>query len=347
MDIATAINANRCGDSLFCHGRYRRAAALFAAMACLAGCAANPVADTSYSGEPAVPRTDKPFLDDPDNFQFVVVADRTGGHRPGVFDQAMDKINLLQPEFVMCVGDLIEGYSDDDAELNAQWDEVESMLGKLQMPFFYTVGNHDISNERMRDLWHQRLGRDYYHFVYKNVLFLSLNTEDPPVKLSEREYNGQARLLEMMEQDPEGTQDMLLQRSKLRVAGGPKPQPSEVAISEEQVRYVKRVLEENTDVRWTMVFMHKPAWETDSAQFRQIESMLGNRPYTVVAGHEHYYMYTRRQGRDYLDLATTGGIWINQGPGNMDHITWVTMTGEGPVIGNIRLDGLLDKYGPQ
>jgi len=314
---------------------------------CLYGCGTEPtVAQGNYRGDGAVPRTNKAFLDNPDNFQFVVVADRTGGYRPGVFDRAMDKINLLQPEFVMCVGDLIEGYSADETELNAQWDELDSMVDKLQMPFFYTVGNHDISNNRMRDMWHSRNGRDYYHFVYKDVLFLSLNTEDPPIQLSEREYSGQARLLKRMAADPEGTQAMLLQRSKPRVAGGPKPQPSEVAISAEQLRYVERVLAENTDVRWTMVFMHKPAWETDNEQFRQIEAALSKRSYTVIAGHEHYYLYSQRFGRDYLDLATTGGVWINRGPGNLDHVTWITMTSDGPVIGNIRLDGVMDKHGP-
>ena len=47
---------------------------------------------------------------DPDHFQFAIVSDRAGGHRPGVFMDAVNKLNLLQPEFVMSVGDLIEGY---------------------------------------------------------------------------------------------------------------------------------------------------------------------------------------------------------------------------------------------
>lgn len=100
-------------------------------------------------------------------------------------------------------------------------------------------------------------------------------------------------------------------------------------------------------MRWTVVLMHKTAWETNNQQFQQIETMLSDRPYTVIAGHEHYYSYTSRFGRDYLDLGTTGGVWLNQGVGNMDHITWVTMTAEGPLFGNIRLEGLMDKCGPQ
>jgi hypothetical protein len=43
----------------------------------------------------------------------VIVTDRTGGHREHVFRDAMPKVNLLRPAFVMSVGDLIEGYTED------------------------------------------------------------------------------------------------------------------------------------------------------------------------------------------------------------------------------------------
>jgi hypothetical protein len=51
----------------------------------------------------------------PGDFQFAVVSDRTGGHRARVFSRAVEQLNLLQPEFVVSVGDLIEGYSNDRA----------------------------------------------------------------------------------------------------------------------------------------------------------------------------------------------------------------------------------------
>jgi len=127
-----------------------------------------------------VARTDRDFNNDPDNFQFVIVADRTGGCRPGVFAEAVKKINLLQPEFVMCVGDLIEGYTEATDQLDGQWEEFDQIANGLEMPFFYVPGNHDISNRLMADYWTRRRGQSYYHFVYRNVLFLCLNTEDPP-----------------------------------------------------------------------------------------------------------------------------------------------------------------------
>ena len=97
------------------------------------------------------------FNTSPDQFQFVIVSDRTGGHRPGVFSEAMRKINLLQPEFVLSVGDLIDGYTEDMAELLRQWSEFDSFIDLLEVPFFFVPGNHDITNKVMQDLWKERI----------------------------------------------------------------------------------------------------------------------------------------------------------------------------------------------
>jgi hypothetical protein len=89
----------------------------------------------------AKPWTDKKFQSDPNEFQFVIIGDRTGGANPQeTFKLAMGQINLLQPEFVINVGDIIEGYSDDKTELNAEWDEIDTVINSLNMPFFRTPG---------------------------------------------------------------------------------------------------------------------------------------------------------------------------------------------------------------
>ena len=63
--------------------------------------------------EGATPWTSLEVNDAPEDFHFVVVTDRTGGHREGVFPSAMPRVNLLEPAFVTSVGDLIEGYTED------------------------------------------------------------------------------------------------------------------------------------------------------------------------------------------------------------------------------------------
>ena len=236
---------------------------------------------------------------DAENFQFVIVTDRTGGHRPGVFMDGVRKINLLQPEFVMSVGDLIEGYTEDLDKLDREWTEFIGFVDQLQMPFFYVPGNHDISNPVMVEEWKKRFGSLYYHFVYRDVLFLCLDTEDPP-----------------------NTQ-----------------------MSDAQVAYVKRALAENPDVRWTLLFLHKPLWNYDADNgWKEVEEALQGRKYNVFAGHTHHYFKTQRQDANYIVLATMGGGSRLRGPefGEFDHFMWVTMTDGGPLIANLMLDGIWD-----
>lgn len=145
------------------------------------------IAATSCASRPSSgphPWTHLNFDNKPDEFQFAIVADRTGRHRPGVFEKGLDKLNLLRPEFVMCVGDLIEGYTKDEAEIDQQWDEIESFTSKLHAPFFYVPGNHDLSNAVQARKWRERFGDAYYHFVYRGVLFLCVNTYDPESRIS-------------------------------------------------------------------------------------------------------------------------------------------------------------------
>ncbi len=127
-----------------------------------------------------VPVTDRPVNHAEGVFRFAILPDRTGGNRPGVFEGAIAKLNLLQPEFVMSTGDLIDGYTMDPKTWNAQWAQFEGLANRLEMPFHYVPGNHDISNPLLLDAWKQRHGTPWSSFVYQNVLFLCLHTEDRP-----------------------------------------------------------------------------------------------------------------------------------------------------------------------
>lgn len=128
----------------------------------------------------AHPWTDKAVLDSTEKFQFAVISDLTGGRRSAVFEQAVEKLNLMQPSFVMCIGDLTEGYTKDLVQIKQERDSFKKEVDSLDMRFYFVPGNHDISNIVMYDEWKERYGSHYYHFIYKNVLFLCLNTEDPP-----------------------------------------------------------------------------------------------------------------------------------------------------------------------
>ena len=74
---------------------------------------------SSETGQQHVPWTGTPNTE-PDTLRFAIVGDNTGLAKPGVFEQAMVQVGWLHPEFVIAIGDLIEGYTDDKAQLNRE-----------------------------------------------------------------------------------------------------------------------------------------------------------------------------------------------------------------------------------
>ena len=298
---------------------------------------------TTLSG--AKPWTSENFKNDPDIFQFAIIGDRTGGANvAGTFDLAMNQLNLLQPEFVINVGDIIEGYTRDKTELNSQWEEAEAMTAKLDMPFFFVRGNHDVSYPEAREVWKDRHGPNYYHFVYRDVLFMVLDSEDAPRLDPPPGMEEQIQLYNRLQtEDPQKAKEMLadFMKDESVVAGLSKP----VEFPEEQLNWIKKTLKENADVRWTFLFMHEPAWENPSESFKMIQAMLKGRQFTWFAGHLHYYDYDNIDGREYITMGPAGASWHHDGPGNVDHISWVTMTEKGPQIGNIALKGIFDRKG--
>jgi len=86
-------------------------------------------ADEVFRGdERAKPYTHLNFQNNPNNFQFAVIGDRTGGGRPGVFPAVVDLLNMIRPEFVVNVSDLIEGYVEDEAQLKSWLKEIDDDL---------------------------------------------------------------------------------------------------------------------------------------------------------------------------------------------------------------------------
>jgi hypothetical protein len=255
----------------------------------------------------------------------------------------MGQLNLLQPEFGINVGDLIEGYSDDPAELNAEWDEVDALVANLEFPFFRTPGNHDIANSTAQRVWRDRYGATRYSFVYGDTLFLILDSENPPREAPP----GMKEKLELYNrlqvEDPERAQAMLAEfmSDEAVIAGLAKPVEFDAA----QITFIEDALAKNSNVRWTFLFLHEPSWENPSDSFKAIQEMLKGRKHTFFAGHLHYYDYDFIDGHEYITMGPAGASFHHEGPGNVDHVTWVTMTDDGPQIANIALKGVFDRKG--
>ena len=290
------------------------------------------------------PWTSENFGGGPESFQFVVIGDRTGGaNKEGTFDIAINQLKMLQPEFVINVGDFIEGYSDSKAELNAEWDEVDGKLNALGVPVFRTPGNHDIANKTAQEVWRERYGATYYHFLYKDTLFLVLDSEDPPreappgMKEKIELYN------RLQVEDPDKAREMLAEfmSDESVVAGLAQP----VVFGEDQMAFVRKTLASYPDVRWTFLFLHEPAWEKETGNFKEIQQLLKDRKHTFFAGHLHYYDYDNIDGHEHITMGPAGASFHHEGPGNVDHIMWVTMTEAGPEMANVALKGVFDRKG--
>lgn len=251
-----------------------------------------------------------------DSFRFAVVADRTNSARDGVFEKAMRQLECLRPDFVISVGDFVQGYHlpefkpvDDPAVARARRQEVDALIRKLSMPFFLTPGNHDINHDVSCGMWTELYGQRWHAFAHEDVLFLGLDSQ-----------------------------------------GGDGYKPG---LGGKQLAWAADTLSTHKSARWIFITLHQPLWQYGGKhpkafqEFGKLEKLLAGRRYTGLAGHHHRYQHQKRNNMDYIKLATTGGQSQLRGPqfGEFDHIMLVTMTQDAPSISNVMLDGILGTNG--
>ncbi|UII78474.1 metallophosphoesterase [Flagellimonas sp. CMM7] len=283
------------------------------------------------------PWTSENFETTEDDFTFAIISDLNGGEREGIYATAVSQLNRLDPTFVLSVGDLIDGGTEDSLQLAKEWDSFDKRTSKLNMPFFYLGGNHDLTNPKMREFWKNRFGPRYYHFLYDDVLFLMMDSEDYEEKRMLEIYHARAEAIKIIKGEIDGVyeESEYFGMNERRVGG----------MSSAQFDYYKSVLEKYPDVKWTFVLMHKPLWmREDEKGLGNLENLMANRRYTVVNGHFHSFSHRKRKGRDYTILGTTGGGQDKTDSLSFDHVTLVRMTKE-PIVTHLKMEGILDETG--
>ena len=233
-------------------------------------------------------------------FQFVVFGDRTGGQPEGieVLKQAVNDANLLDPDLVMTVGDLVQGYNQ-TPEWLAQAAEFKGVMDGLNMPWFPVAGNHDVywrgpgrpPEGQHEDNYERHFGPLWYSFAHKDCGFLVLYSDEGDPRTGEKGFN-QGRLQTM---------------------------------SPEQLAFVRQALDRLKDKKHVFVFLHHPRWLGGGyagGNWDEVHATLaaaGN-VRAVFAGHIHRLRYSGiRDGIAYHALATTGGAM----PGHMPQLGWV------------------------
>ncbi len=228
-------------------------------------------------------RLDLPREDDA--FFFVVFGDRTGGPADGVsvLADAVRDTNLLEPDFVMTVGDLVQGYNRTPQWLE-QMREYRAIMDELVCPWFPVAGNHDIywrgegrpAGEHERD-YEMHFGPLWYAFTHKNCMFIALYSDEGNPETGEKAID----------------------------------KPASQVMSDEQFAWLRQTLERGRDMDHIFIFLHHPRWlggnyGDDWERVHRLLVEAGNVS-AVFAGHIHRMRYDPRDGIDYIALATVGG----------------------------------------
>ncbi|MDZ7638923.1 MAG: metallophosphoesterase [Bryobacterales bacterium] len=103
-----------------------------------------------------------------ERLRFCLMGDRTGGADANVYERSVERIVAEKPEFVINVGDSIEGY--EDFWTDVQWVDLKPVwraYGKT--PHYFTPGNHDVWSPDSARLYKRFTGFDLqYSFTHRH-----------------------------------------------------------------------------------------------------------------------------------------------------------------------------------
>jgi 3',5'-cyclic-AMP phosphodiesterase len=111
----------------------------------------------------------------PSGFRFVVLGDRTGDANQAIYEQVWKDVESEHPDFVLNVGDTIQGWN--DATAQAEWDRLQLFWNlRPNLRQYFTPGNHDIWSEASREIYERAVKHPAaYGFDFQDAHFTVLD----------------------------------------------------------------------------------------------------------------------------------------------------------------------------
>jgi hypothetical protein len=215
--------------------------------------------------------------------RFAVLADQTGGAMPGIYDSVLTEVARCDPDYILTVGDHVQGYTGNDTTalrseyeaLRAQYDRAFGPRWRAGDFLIPASGNHDITTDAAEPIWRRFFGPPTRRVDVGELTVLVVDTSRPP---SAQELDpGDLRFLET------------------ELARIPRERP-------------------------VIVITHKPwfsqtIWKGKRDPAHEMFKRRGN--VTVLAGHWHSYVCDQRDGVTYVVCgssgAGTGGEGLDNG----------------------------------
>ena len=99
-----------------------------------------------------------------------------GGYEQDItaFNQAVKQINILDPDFVIICGDLVDNPTD------SSFYDFKKVKESMNMPCYSAPGNHDVGdipNVYTLSYYRDTIGKDYYDFQHKGFSFIVTNSQ--------------------------------------------------------------------------------------------------------------------------------------------------------------------------
>lgn len=204
---------------------------------------------------PGTPGLTRPVPLDRSGTTFAILSDRTAGSDWGAkyLTRSVEELNRLRPELVLCVGDLVQGYTRSGEDYVREAVQVRQTLDQLAMPWYAAPGNHDViagtrdpKDWRFEALYQKYFGSLYYGLDYNDIHFIVLDSEEQLASLP--------------------------------------------VMSDAQFTWLKNDLArafENKHIAHVFVVVHKPMWRYEKSNWQRVHQLLvefNHRPIVAIEG---------------------------------------------------------------